>query len=185
MISYNNIKKGSYIIINKEPFVVIESAPLFKGRGHSVLQCKVKSLINGAIYSKTFHPSDSFEEPEINIKKLKFIYCHRGSCFFNDESNKRIEIREDVISQITDLMKQGQEVSGIEFEGKIVNISLPIKINLKVKESPPGIKAGRAESGTKQVILETGAKINAPLFIKEGDVLEINTETRQYVRRVS
>ena len=72
----------------------------------------------------------------------------------------------------------------MELKGKIVNVSLPIKVNLKVIESPPGLKGDRSQMGNKQITLETGAKINAPLFIKEGDIIEINTETAEYVRRI-
>ena len=184
MINYNEIKKGTYITINNEPYLILEASPMFKGRGHSVVQAKIKNLVNGNIYSKTFHPSDSFEEANITNEELKFIYSHRGKYVFSDSENKRIEINEEIIKPISDLLKEGQEVNGIKFQGKLINISLPIKITLAVKESPPGVRAGRAESGTKQVVLETGAKINVPLFIKEGDLIEINTETKEYTRRI-
>ncbi len=75
-------------------------------------------------------------------------------------------------------------VEGLEFEGEIINISLPIKVNLKVTEAPPGVRAGRAEAGTKQVSLETGAQINTPLFVEGGDIIEVNTQTGEYVRRI-
>jgi elongation factor P len=75
-------------------------------------------------------------------------------------------------------------VEEIQFQGKTINIALPIKVQLKVTESPPGIRGDRAQGGTKSVTLETGAQINVPLFIKEGDLVEVNTETKQYTRRV-
>ena len=81
-------------------------------------------------------------------------------------------------------LKQNQIVEGIKFKGEIINISLPIKVHLRVSEAPPGIKGDRAQSGTKTVILETGAQINAPLFVESGDVIEVNTEKGEYVRRV-
>jgi len=75
-------------------------------------------------------------------------------------------------------------LEGLKFEGKIINVKLPIKVQLKVIEAPPGVKGDRSQSGTKQVVLETGAKINAPLFVEVGDIIEVNTEKREYVRRV-
>ncbi|MBC7074448.1 elongation factor P, partial [Candidatus Parcubacteria bacterium] len=78
----------------------------------------------------------------------------------------------------------GMILEGLKFKEKIINVSLPVKVQLKVIEAPPGIKAGREQPGTKQVVVETGAKVNVPLFIEAGDVIEINTETGEYVKRV-
>jgi len=93
-------------------------------------------------------------------------------------------LNQEQIGHQAQFLKPGQIIETLIYDGKIVNISLPIKVRLKVVEAPPGIRAGRAEAGTKQVALETGAKINVPLFIKEDDIIEINTETNEYVRRV-
>ena len=110
----------------------------------------------------------------------------RNKFSFSEEENpqKRFELTEEQIGPATKFLKPNQIVKGIVFEEKIINIALPIKINLKVIEAPPGVKGDRSQSGTKQVVLETGAKINAPLFIKEGDIIEVNTETGEYVRRI-
>jgi elongation factor P len=186
MISYNELKKGIRILIDGQPYEMIESAPLFKGRGHSVLQVKLKNLITGNIVSKTFHPSDSFEEAEISKFEAKFLYSHRDIYFFcqKDDSSKRFNLKKEQIGEVTKFLKPNQIVEGIIFKGKVINIFLPIKINLKVIEAPPGLRGGRAEPGTKQATLETGAKINVPLFIKQGDIIEINTESGEYVKRV-
>ena len=187
MLSYAELKKGVKIIINNQPYEIIEASPLFKGRGHSVLQAKIKNLITGNVILRTFHPSDTFKEAELSKVKIKYLYSHRGRYFFCEEINpsKRFDLTEKQIGVQAKFLKQNQIIEGIFFENKVINISLPIKIFLKVIASPPGIKAGRAEAGTKTVTLETKAKINTPLFIKEGDIIEINTETGEYVRRIS
>lgn len=82
-------------------------------------------------------------------------------------------------------MKSGETVTTVIFKDKIINIIVPIKVNLKVTEVPPGVKGDRAQSGNKSVTIETGVKINVPLFIKEGDIIEINTESGEYVRRIN
>jgi len=186
MLSFDGLKKGVKVIINNQPYEIIEANFLFKGRGSSVLQAKVKNLITGNILSQTFHPSDTFEEAEIKKLKAKFLYSHRGKFFFCeiDTPAKRFDLTEEQIGPQAQFLKLNQIVEGIIFEEKIINITLPIKIQLKVIEAPPGVKGGRAEPGTKTVTLETGAKINAPLFIKESDIIEINTETSEYVRRI-
>jgi len=186
MLSYSEIKKGVMIIFKGDPYKVIESSLLFKGRGHSVLQTKLRNLATGEIISKTFQPADVCEEAEIEEIDLKFIYSHQGKYVFSlaDKPSQRIELGEKEIGPSRRFLKPNETIKGLSFKGKIINISLPLKVLLRVTEAPPGIRFGRAEAGTKQVTLESGAKINAPLFIKEGDVLEVNTETGEYVRRV-
>jgi len=160
---------------------------MFKARGHSVLQVKLKNLITGTIISKTFHPSDTFEETKLSKIKAKFLYSHRDKFFFCEEGNpsNRFNLTREQVGSVVKFLKPNQIVEGIVFKDKIINISLPIKIQLKVKQAPPGIKGNRAQAGNKTVIIETGAEINVPLFIKEGDTIEINTETSEYVRRIS
>ncbi len=186
MISYSELKKGLRIILNKEPHEILEARPLFKGRGHSVLQAKIKNLITGNVISHTFHRSDVFEEAELKKLQAKFLYAHRSQYFFSeiDQPAKRFNLTQEQIGYQAQFLKTGQIVDTLVYKGKIVNISLPIKVHLKVVEAPPGIRAGRAEAGTKQVTLETGVKISVPIFIKEGDIIEVNTQTGEYVRRI-
>jgi len=185
-IPYSELKKGKQIIINNEPYEIIEASSMFKARGHSVLQVKLKNLITSNIISRTFHPSDIFEEAELFKIKSKFLYSHRGDYFFTEKDNpsKRFSLTKEQISPSVKFLKPNQEVKTIIFKEEIINISLPIKIQLKVKQAPPGIKGDRAQAGNKIVVLETGAEINVPLFIEEGDIIEINVEKGEYVRRI-
>jgi len=202
MLNFSQLDKGITIIIDNQPYEILEASRFFKGRGRSVLQVKVKNLITGAIISKTFHPSDSFEEAEIKKIKAKFLfskeerkqgsaegrflYSHRDQFFFSKENDPsfRFSLNEEIIGENSKFLKQNLIVEALLFQDKIINVSLPIKLNLKVIEAPPGVQGSRSQPGTKTVTLETKAKINTPLFIKEGDVIEINTETGQYVRRL-
>lgn len=186
MLNYSELRKGVKIILTNQPYEIIETSSMFKGRGSSVIRAKVKNLITGSILAKTFHPSDAFEEVELRKIQVKFLYFHRGEFIFYEKDNptKRFKLTQEQIGQQAEFLKPNEIVEGIMFNEKIVNISLPIKIALKVIEAPPGIKGNRAEAGTKTIALETGAKINAPLFVKEGDIIEVNTETGEYVRRL-
>ena len=186
MLNFPELKTGIKIIFDNEPHEIIEHSLMFKGRGHSTLAVKLKNLINGNVISQTFHPSDSFEEAEIEKIKVKFLYQHREKYVFCEEDNPsfRFELSKEVIGSAAQFLKPNQIVEEMQFKGKIINISLPIKVQLKVTEAPPGVKGERAQAGTKQVKLETGAIVNAPLFIETGDTIEINTETGEYVRRV-
>ncbi|MFH1657239.1 MAG: elongation factor P [bacterium] len=186
MLSHNDLKKGIKFILDDQPYEVLDSSFLFKGRGSSVAQAKVKNLITGAVFSKTFHAGENFKEAEIEKIKIKFLYCHRDKFFFcqDDNSVKRFDLPKEVIGQSAVYLKSNEIVEGIKFQGKIINIFLPIKVQLEVIEAPPGIKGNRAQSGTKTAILETGIQINVPLFIETGDVIEVNTEKGEYVRRI-
>ena len=184
-MNFNELDKGINIIIDNQPYQILEASRLFKGRGHSVLQVKLKNLLTGNTIPKTFHPSDSFEEAELQKIKAKFLYSHREKFFFCEKDNpsKRFDLDDEQIGKATDFLKPNQIVEALIFKEKVINISLPIKILLKVTEAPPGVQGSRSQPGNKTVVLETGTKINTPLFIKEGDIIEINTETNKYVRR--
>ena len=185
MISYSELNKGKIIIVNDQPHEILEAVNTFKGRGHSYLQMKVRNLITGAVTPKTAQPRDSFEDAEVEEKEAKFIFGNKGKYTFADEKNKRFELNEEQVGDKVKFLKANQEVKTMLFNDKIINVIVPIKVQLKVTEVPPGVKGDRAQSGNKVVTLETGAKIDAPLFVDEGDIIEINTESATYVRRVN
>jgi elongation factor P len=187
MLNFNQLERGIMIVIDGQPYEILETSHMFKGRGHSVLQVKLKNLITGNVISRTFHPSDAFEEAEISKSEAKFIYNHRGKFVFSEMENAclRFELTEEQVGDSSKFLKANQIVEILKFKDKIINISIPIKIQLKVVEAPPGVKGERSEAGTKLIVLETGAQINAPLFIEQGDIIEINTDTNEYVRRVA
>jgi len=186
MIDHTQLRKGVRIIIYNEPYEILESMPLKKAQRRVVIQTKIKNLINNNVYDKNFHQGDIFEEAELEKFQAKFLYFHRDRYFFCEVQNptKRFNFSKQQISQVVDFLKPGQMVNGLIFNGKIINISLPIKIQLKVVQAPPDIKGDTAQGGTKSVILETGKEINVPLFIEQGDLIEINTEKSEYVRRI-
>lgn len=187
MISYSELTRGSKILFKNQPYEILECAPLFKARGHSVLPSKIKNLINGEIISWTFRPNDKFEEPDILKKDIKFLYSYNNKYIFSeiDNSSKRFELLNDQIGGNYKFLKENEIINGLFFNDKLINIILPIKITLKVIEAAPAVKGQSAQAGTKPVVVEGGAKINTPLFINQGDVIEINTETGEYVRRVN
>jgi elongation factor P len=186
MLSPNELKKGDVVVLNNQPCEVLETSRVFKGRGHSTLQAKIKNLISGAVLLETFHPSDSFEEAEIKRFEAKFLYSHRKEFFFCHKNNpgKRFSLKKEQIESEAKFLKSNQTVEAIIFKDEVINISLPIKITFKVIEAPPGVQGNRAQPGNKIVVLENKTKVAVPLFIKEGDMVEVNTQTGQYVKRV-
>ncbi len=184
MLKHSDLKPKVKFILDGEPWEVIDSTFIFKGRGSSTLQAKIKNLINGKVVTKTFHQNDKFEEAEIEKEKVRFLYSKNKKYYF--QLNEKIfEIDESVLSNKALFIKKGDEVQGIFFEDRLIGIELPLKMQFKVISSPPGLRGGREQPGTKPVTIETGAIINVPLFINEGDIIEINTETGEYVRRLT
>ncbi len=186
MISFSEISKGVRILIDGNPYEVLEANHLKKAQRRPVLQTKLKNIITGEIINYTIHQDDSFETPDIDKVDAIFLYSHRGKYVFCklDNKSERFELSKEQLGQKVNFLKPNLKVEALIFEGKIVNISLPIKIQLKVIEAPPGIKGDTVQGGVKQVTLETNYQINVPLFVKAGDIVEINTETGEYVRRV-
>ncbi len=186
MLSHTELKKGVQVVLEGSPYEVFESSSMFKGRGSSVTQTRMRNLQNGNILQKTFHAGEEVEEAEIERFQARFIYANKGKFIFShvDDPSKRFELTEQQIGQVSRFLKENEVVEGLVFKDEVINVSLPIKIQLKVTEAPPGVKGDRAQGGTKTVTLETRASINVPLFVDAGDIVEVNTETGEYVRRM-
>ncbi len=187
MLSYSELEKGKMIIMNDQPYEIVEAQSVFKGRGHSYLQTKLKNLATGAVIAKTIQPRDEFDEADIEKKEAKYIYNNKGKFVFSEVNNpsNRFELTTEQIGPASKFLKPNEIVETIVFDDKIINVSLPIKVQLKVIEVTPGVKGDRAASGNKAITLENGTIMNAPLFINEGDIIEINTEREEYVRRIN
>lgn len=185
MLNYNDLKPGTVFVLDGQPCEVLDYHFMRKQQRKPVAQTKIKNLISGKIISYTAHSNESFGEAEINYRKVKFLYGHRGKFVFSELDNpaQRIELDENQIEDIKKFLKPNNSVEAVEFEGKIINIILPIKMDFKVIEAPPGIKGDTAQGGVKAVKIETGAIINVPLFIEQGDIIRVNTQLGEYVER--
>lgn len=185
MLAYNELKKGTLFIWNGEPYEVMEYNFVRMQQRRPSAQTKIKHLKTGSISTQTFKQSDMFDELVIGKKPATFVFCHRGQCTFALQSKERFVLDEETLGDKAKYLKPNTEVEARYIEDELLDIGLPIKVDLKVTESPPGIKGNTAQGGVKQVTLESGLKINVPLFINEGDVLRINTESGDYVERVN
>lgn len=173
-------------MIDNTPYQVIEATPQRYAQRKLMIQTKFKNLITGNLLEKTVHQGESFKEAEITKLPSKFLYSHRERFVFSEAENpsKRFELSEEQIGSAAKYLKPNTIIDAIIFQEKVISVSLPVKAQLKVTEAPPGVRGERSQAGTKQVTLETGAIVNAPLFIETGDVIEINTETGEYSKRV-
>lgn len=185
MLELNEIKPGKVIQITGEPYAVIKTDRHKVARGGAILKTKLKNLINGSILDKTYQGSDRAEEASIEKRQANFMYKDESDAHFMDnETYEQFNLSLEQIGDKQKFLRDGTDVEVLYFDNKPVSIDLPIKVELKVISAPPGIKGDSAGSVTKVIELETGAEINAPLFVKEGDVVRINTETGEYAERV-
>lgn len=186
MLTHTNLKKGVRFIYENQPWEVLEAQLLKMAQRRPVIQSKIKNLISGTIKEKNFQQGDVFSEAKLEKKNIKFLYSNKDQYFFSEENDpkNRFSFTEGQIGKHAKFFKPNSLVEGILFNNKIINISASIKVQLRVKESPPGIRGDRSQGGTKLAILESGAEVQVPLFIKDGDIIEINTETGEYVKRV-
>ncbi len=186
MLSYNELKPGVLIILDGQPFEVLESKFLRMQQRQPAMKTKLKNLISGAVVEHSFQPGDELPEAEIEKFQAKFLYHHRGEFWFSESDNpkNRFMLKFEIITEMKKFLKPNSEITAIKFCDKIISIKLPIKVDYKVTEAPPAIRGDTAQAGTKTVVIETGAKISTPLFINEGDIIRVNTETGEYVERI-
>ena len=186
MLTYNDLRAGTIFILDNEPYEVLEFEFLRMQQRKPVAKTKVKNLVNGKVLEKTFHYGDTFEEAAIEKQAVKFLYHHRGEYWFSapDDPKNRFTLKEEIIGAPAQFLKANIEAAAIRFNNAIIGMDVPIKIDLAVKDAPPSIRGNPAQGGTKSVTLETGATINAPLFVNAGDVIRVNTQTGEYVERV-
>lgn len=188
MLNYNELKVGTIFTKNEDPnpYKVMEYAFIRMQQRKPVTQLKIKNLLTGKVLDYAAHQNESFYEVEIETAMVNFIYHSKGEYWFHEKGKPaaRFSLTDELVGDAGQFLKANTEVKAFKFNDKIISIELPVKMDLKVTEAPPAIKGDTAQGGTKTVTLETGGKANVPLFINEGDVVRINTQTGDYVERV-
>ena len=185
MLNLSDIKTGKNISLNGEPYAVTFHQHSKTGRAGAVLRTKLRNLKTGAVLDKTFQGSEKVEDADMTKNKAQYLYREGENYFFmNTENYDQFSLPKSVLGNLTDYLIEGTGVTILYFNDEPINIELPIKMEFRVVEAPPAIRGNTADGGTKLVTLETGIQVNTPLFVKEGDILRINTETGEYVERM-
>jgi elongation factor P len=186
MLSYTELTKGILFIMDGQPWEVLESHFLRMQQRKAVVQTKIRNLISGKIVDRSFQASDEFEEAEVEKKPAIFIYENKGQYWFNEEGNpkNRFFLTAEVLGEGRRFLRPNTRVETVVFNDKVINVKLPVKMDFEVIEAPPAIRGNTAQGGTKVVTIEGGTKISTPLFVNQGDIIRINTETGDYVERV-
>lgn len=190
MLTYNEVVPRKVIIHNGEPYEVQTSHVFRKQQRKPVNATKLKNLLTGRVVEHSFAVSDKVDEADMTKRPVKFIYEAKGEFWFHPDGKpaERFTISGDIIGDQKKWMKAGDTYdirifTNEDEEEQIIGVDLPIKMALLVKEAAPAVKGNTSSGASKTVVLETGAEINVPLFINEGDVVTVNTETNEYVGR--
>ncbi len=185
MLNFNEIKTGKIIKLNEQPYIIIKTEHHKMGRGGAVLKTRCRNLIDASILDKTFQGAEKAEEASTETKPADFLYQAENEVHFMDNNNyEQFALNTQVLGEKTKFLKEGTSVNILYFNDKPVGLDLPIKMEFVVTSAPPGIRGNSAGNVNKQVEIETGAKINVPMFIEEGDKIKVNTETGEYAERV-
>lgn len=185
-MEFSDLKKGAIILFNREPHEIMWSNFMRMQQRKPVMQVKMRNLITGKVVEYSFKSGERIEAADITKQKAQYLYHDRaGAHFLTAETYETIIVPPELSQDKVGFLKENEEVAIEFFEGNPISIELLIKVNLKVVNTPPSIRGDTATGGTKPATLETGLQINVPLFIKEGDMVRINTETGEYVERVN
>jgi len=187
MLEYNEILPKKLILMDGEPYEVLDAHIFRMQQRKPQNKTKLKGVINGRVVEMTFHQSEKAEEAEIDEKEVKYLYNSRGEWWFADPKDpaKRFKLTDEIVGEGGKFLKANSVVKVMIFNEKIFGIKFPVTVELKVVEAPPAVRGDTSKGGSKMVTLENGATINAPLFINEGDIIKINTETGEYRERMN
>ena len=184
MISTNDLRSGITIQLDGDIFVVLESQHVKPGKGSAFVKSKIKNLRTGAIFEKTFNAGVKVQTAHIDKKPMQYLYSMNDTYYFmNMETYEQIELTKAQVGNSANFLKENGEVSITSFEGEILGIDLPDKIDVVVTHTEPAVKGNTTNNAQKDATVETGLLVRVPLFIDEGETITISTSDGKYVSR--
>ena len=184
MYSPTDLKKGTVIQIDGQPYRVLDYNQKVMGRGGSIVNVKIKNLVTGAVIPKTYKGAEKIERAEVTNKTVQYLYSDGSDFHFMDPvSFEQFQLGADDMADAGDYLLEGDEVSLQSFEGRVINVELPTSVTLKVTYTEIAVKGDTTSSILKDATLETGKVIKVPAFIKTDDTVKVDTRTGSYLER--
>ena len=184
MISSNDFRTGTTIELDGQVWRVVEFLHVKPGKGSAFVRTKLKSVQNGNVVEKTFRAGESVQQAILEKSNLQHTYVESGDyVFMNMTSFEETRLTSDQIGIQSKYLKEGMEVNVVSWNGKVLEVELPISVTLQVTQTDPGVKGDTASGGTKPAILETGAQVMVPLFISIGEMIKVDTRNDSYLGR--
>lgn len=186
MIETNSFRKGSRLLIDNDPYTVVDFQHVKPGKGNQFTRTKLRNLVTGQNLERTFKSGEKFEEPNVEFKDMNFLYKDDNGFAFMDQTNfEQLSLSKEVVGVAANYLCENMEVKVCFFNDRAVGLEVPNSVNLRVTQTDPGFKGNTVTNTYKAATLETGYIVQVPLHIETGDLLKINTETGEYSERVN
>jgi elongation factor P len=184
-LNITDLKKGTIFQWQGEPFRVVEYKQKVMGRGGSIVNVRIKSLLDGKVLEKTFKGNEQLDSADVSSQSVQYLYNDGSKFFFmNGKTFEQFEVSADLVGEGANYIKEGDEVQLQFFDGRPISVELPKNVPLKVTYAEDAVKGDTSTAITKSATLETGISVRVPAFIKQGDVISVDTATGAYRERV-
>jgi len=185
MYTTSDFRKGLKIEIGGEPYTMVDFQHVKPGKGGAFVRTRLKSLTSGNVLDMTFRSGDKVDKPDLEEREMQFLYESNGEYHFMDTNNyEQLFLTGDQLGDSKDFLKENLVIKAVFHNKRPIGIETPMFVELKVAQTEPGMRGDTATGATKPATLESGAVIQVPLFVNEGDILRIDTRTREYITRV-
>lgn len=186
MISTADFRNGMILVLNGELMEIIEFQHVKPGKGGAFVRTKLKNVLTGRVLEKTFRGGEKCEEARVEERKWEYLYTDGDLYhFMNKETYEQLAVGSDIVGDSAKWLKENSDAILLFHEGKPISLKTPLFVELKIGKCDPGVQGDRATGGTKPATLETGAVVQVPLFIEEGESIKVDTRTGEYIERVS
>lgn len=185
LMEIGEIRKGSKLVMDGDPWLVSEYQFVKPGKGQALYKCRLKNMLTGAQIDKTWRSGEKFEKADLEENKMEYLYSDGEEFhFMNNESYEQVALKTESVGDAVNYLYENCSVDMLFFNGRPIGLTLPNFVVLQIEQSDPGIKGDTASNTTKPATLSTGYIIQVPLFINEGEWIKVDTRTGDYVERV-
>ncbi|MBK6517605.1 MAG: elongation factor P [Polyangiaceae bacterium] len=182
----SDIRKGFKMMVDGKPYVVVDFQFVKPGKGQAFTRVKIKSLTDGSVLERTYKSGEKIEKADVEDRTMQFIYPDGDNfVFMHEASGEQITVPGDKMEDEAKWLSDGMNVDVTLWNGQPIGVNLPASVTLQISHSEPGIKGDTASGATKPATLSTGAVVNVPLFVNEGEWVRVDTETGRYIERVN
>ena len=186
MIQTSDFKRNLKLLIDGEPYAIVDFQHVKPGKGNAFTKTKLKNMITGGNLERTFKSGEKFSPPDVEFKTVNFLYADDSGYHFMDQTNfEQVALQEEDLDPKHNYLLENAEVTMLFFNERAIDVELPNTVNLKVAQTDPGFKGNTVTNTYKPATLETGLKVQVPLHINEGDLLKIDTDEGKYMERVN
>lgn len=184
MVSAGEFRKGLTIEIDGQVWVIVDFQHVKPGKGAAFVRTKIKNVVTGSVLERTFNPTDRYEQAMIETKDMQYLYNDGPLYYFMDnETYEQLPLNKELVEDAIQFVKENTNVTIKFFKGQAFAVEAPFFVELKVTQTDPGVKGDTATGGSKPATLETGAVLQVPLFVNEGDMIRVDTRSGEYMSR--